>query len=198
VAGLRAGRFSGAAAGLLAGWLGMALAVLRVYAATPGAGNSPRIIIPALPALAILFAGGLGVLAPAWQRRIGFGLAALFTAVNLILITYYAGETTRLRGYAPAWAALRERPPGFVLTEKYWETLLFTHQPVTWFEDDRAFERSVMGDATIFARYTSQHPIRYVLLPRDGDLAAPDVRAYLDSRANREEYGEYLLYTLTR
>lgn len=39
---------------LLGSWLGLGLLITLVYAATPGAGNSPRIFLPALPPLALL------------------------------------------------------------------------------------------------------------------------------------------------
>jgi hypothetical protein len=182
---------------LLCAWLALGLVVLLVYAATPGAGNSPRVVIPALPALAVLVAAGFGQLAPAWRRRIGFYLVVLFTLINLVSIGYYALEGARLRSYAPVWAVLREQPRGFVLTEQYWPALLYTRQPVTWFEADPQFERAIMHDAANFRRYVELHPIRYVVLPATGErLAAADVRAYLAANARALPAGEYVVYAL--
>jgi len=181
---------------LLLAWLGLGLLICLAYAATPGAGNSPRIIIPALPPLAVLVALGFPRLGPAWRRRVGIFLAGLFLVVNLISVGYYWAEGQRLRSYGPAWAALRELPRGFVLTELYWPTLLYTRQPVTWFEGDQAFQRNIMHDAANFARYVAANPIRYVILPRAGDMASPDVRAYLAANAAATPAGDLIVYTL--
>ena len=195
-AGLRSQHMSGADVGMLIGWLGVGLIVLLFYAATPGAGNSPRVLIPALPALAILFAAGFGELPAAWRRRIGFYLAVIFMLINVITIVYDGASGSAIRSYMPAWDALRSRPQGFVLTEKYWETILFTRQKATWFEADKQFETNIMQNRDHFARYVMQHPIRYVLLPVDGSLASPEVRAYLDTNATRVDAGQIVVYEL--
>lgn len=181
---------------LLLSWLGLGLLVTLVYAATPGAGNSPRILIPALPPLAILTALGFQHFNAAWRRRAGLFVGGVFLAVNLFVIGYYAVEGAKLRSYQPAWAYLREQPQGFVLTDRYWATLLYTRQPVTWFENDPAFEEAIMQDAAAFERYVTQHPIQYVILPNEGELAAPEVRAYLDSTAQATPAGAHTVYTL--
>jgi len=195
-AGLRAQKLAQADAGMLLGWLAVGLLVLLVYAATPGAGNSPRVIIPALPALAILFAAGFGALSAAWRRRIGFYLVAIFLLINLVTIVFDSASGSAVRSYMPAWDVLRSRPQGYVLTEKYWQTILFTRQKATWFESDPQFEANIMHNRTNFARYIEQYPIRYVLLPHDGPLAAPEVRAYLDANATREDVGTMVIYQL--
>jgi hypothetical protein len=83
-----------------------------------------------------------------------------------------------------------------VLTDQYWATLLYTRQPVTWFENDPPFERAIMDDAEAFERYVTTHPIRYVILPNDGALAAPEVRAYLAATARATPAGAHTVYTL--
>jgi hypothetical protein len=195
VAGVRARALPSLTTFMLGVWSGLGLLVVLVYCATPGAGNSPRIFIPALPALAILFAAGLPHLPLAWRRRVGFYLAALFTLVNLVAIGYQTITIgVPLRAAAPAFAALRERAPGFVLTPRYWETILYARQPATWFEADAEFEHNVMGDAANFARYVAANPIRYVLLPTDNSPASPAVLAYLDAHARATPLGAWTLW----
>jgi len=205
--GLRARAVPPLAAMLLGSWLGLALLVALIYCATPGAGNSPRVFIPALPALALLFGAGFGQLGVAWRRRSGFFLAVLFALVNGLMIWYNTGMyAAPLRAAAPAFAELRGREQGFVLTPLYWETILFTRQPATWFEGDPLFQERVMADPPTLARYLAAHPIRYVLLPAAGvtmgrsptDPAPPAVRAYLDANAQRLDLGLYTLWVLKR
>ncbi len=195
-AGLRAQKLARADVGLLLGWLAIGFMVLLVYAATPGAGNSPRVIIPALPALAILFAAGFGELPAAWRRRIGFYLVVIFLVINLVTIVYDGASGSIVRHYMPAWDVLRGKPQGYVLTERYWETILFTRQKATWFEADKQFETNIMHNRANFAHYISQHPIRYVLLPRDGQLASTEVIAYLDANATRIDTGQMVVWEL--
>ncbi len=195
-AGLRARTLPALPALLLGTWIGLGFLITMVYAATPGAGNSPRIIIPALPALAILFGAGMPLLPPRLGRVIGLYLVALFIAVNLVVISY---ESTRygaqIRAAEPAFVALRTSERGFVLTPLYWETILYTNQKGTWFEADRTFQRNIMHNAANFAHYVESNPIRYVLLPNTGDdAAAPEVIAYLTSHARVIDSGELTLY----
>lgn len=181
----------------LGSWLGLALLVTLVYAATPGSGNSPRIFLPGLPPLALLFADGFFRLHLIWRRRIGFFLMMLFAIVNLVVIGYYAVHAARIRAYAPVWAALREQPRGFVLAEPYWETILYARQPTTWFESDPIFERNIMHNVDHFAAYVAAHPIRYVVLPAVGnELAAAEVYGYLNQHAEQQRAGAYIIYTL--
>jgi len=203
--GLRARVLPPLATVLLGTWLGLTLLVTLVYCATPGAGNSPRVFIPALPALALLFGAGFGQLDTAWRRRLGFFLAAIFATVNALVIWYNIGMyAAPLRAAAPAFAELRGREQGFVLTPLYWETILFTRQPATWFEGDPRFQERVMTDPPTLARYLAAHPIRYVLLPAAGvtmgrsptDPAPPAVRAYLDANAQRLDLGLYTLWVV--
>ncbi|NTV64431.1 MAG: glycosyl transferase, partial [Oscillochloris sp.] len=200
VLGLRARVLPSLSALLLWVWIGLGLLVTLVYAATPGAGNSPRVIIPALPALAVLFAAGMPLFAPRPRRLIAVYLIALFVAVNLVVINY---ETSRygaqIRAAAPAFAALRQADEGFVLTPLYWETILYTRRHATWFEADPTFRDNMMHDEANFARYVKAHPIRYVLLPDSGpDAASPEVVAYLSSHAQLIDSGELTLYVLSQ
>ncbi len=198
-ASVRSGRFPAGIPALLLTWLGLGIVVLLVYAATPGSGNSPRVVIPVLPPLALLFAAGITRLTIPWRRRIAFYLITLFTVINLVAIGYYAIQGARLRGYAPVWRVLREQPHGYVLTEAYWHAILYARQPATWFEFDETFQRNIMENADHFARYLDRHPIRYVVLPaRDDTLASPEVRAYLDQHATRIVAGEFVVYVVER
>ncbi|MGQ9549324.1 MAG: glycosyl transferase [Roseiflexus sp.] len=198
-AGARSRRFPAGMLALLLAWLGLGIVVLLVYAATPGSGNSPRVVIPALPPLVLLFAAGITRLTIPWRRRVAFYLIVLFTVINLVAIGYHAVEGARLRRYAPVWRVLREQPRGYVLTEAYWHTILYARQPATWFEFDETFQRNIMENADHFARYLDRHPIRYVVLPAHGDtLASPDVRAYLDRHAGRITAGEFVVYVVER
>ncbi|MCS6839936.1 MAG: glycosyl transferase [Roseiflexus sp.] len=190
-------RFPSNALALLLAWMGLGVVVLLVYAATPGSGNSPRVIIPALPPLALLVAAGFTRLPLPWKRRAAFYLVVLFTLINLVTIGYYAGEGARLRSYEPVWQVLRSQPRGYVLTEAYWPTILYARQPATWFEFDEVFRRNIMENVDHFVRYTSQHPIRYVVLPaHDDTLASPEVRAYLERHARRVEAGKFVVYVV--
>lgn len=205
VYGLRVGAVPRFSAVVLGAWLGLGLLVVLVYCATPGAGNSPRIFMPALPPLALLFAAGFVRLSLAWRRRIGFYLVALLLIVNAAVLWYQeTAYAAPLRAAAPAFAELRRREPGFVLTPLYWETILYTRQPATWFEADDRFRDNIMGDATQFARYIAANPIHYVLLPnaRRGpgptDPADPGVRAYLDAHAERLDAGAWTLWALAK
>ncbi|MFQ3663759.1 MAG: glycosyl transferase [Chloroflexaceae bacterium] len=203
--GLRAGALPRLTAMALGIWLGLGFLVVLIYCATPGAGNSPRIFIPALPSLALLFGAGFTRLPRAWQRRAGLYLGVLFLTINAYVIWYQAAAYgAPIRAAAPAFHELRQREQGFVLTPIYWETILYTRQRATWFEADDVFRDTIMGDAGHFAHYVEQHPIRYVLLPNSTtgpgprNPAAPAVRAYLDARAERIDTGAWTLWVLPR
>jgi hypothetical protein len=195
---IRQRQFDPVALALLGGWLGGGLLILLVYAAADGAGNSPRIIIPSLPAVAILFAGGITLLAQAWQRRIGFLLLALFTGVNLMLIGLYADQTAQRQYYTQAWNALRERPHGFVLTSFYWETLLFSNQPITWFWTNEELQRSALGSADGMQAYVQRTPIRYVLVRAGDEAFSAEALRGLEQLATREQFGDVVLYTIPK
>ena len=180
----------------LGSWLLLGCIVLLVYAATPGAGNSPRVLIPALPPLAILFAGGFGALAAQWRRRIGFYLIVLFALIGLVVTVYNAASGADMRSRSQLWQELRAQPQGYVLTDKYWETILFTRQKATWFEGDELFQHNIMHNSSNFEQYVRSNPIRYVVLPVQGDLASAEVRAYLEQHARRIQAGNFLLYVL--
>ena len=199
VAGIRGRAMPAMPTMLLGAWIGLGILITLVYAATPRAGNSPRVIIPALPALAVLFAAGLFRLPPRVRHVLSVYLIALFTVVNIIVIGY---ESVRfgvpIRAAEPAFAALRETERGFVLTPLYWETLLYTRQPATWFEGDPDFEHNIMHNMTNFKVYIESNPIRYVLIPRTGDITSPEVRAYLARHARAIDSGEMTLYVITK
>lgn len=201
--GLRQGVVPHLMAVVLGAWLGWGLIVILVYCATPEAGNSPRIFIPSLPPLALLFGAGFCRLPIAWRRRVGFYLGVLFLTINAMVIWYMTVTYGMpLRAAGAAFAELRQRERGFVLTPLTWETILYTRQRATWFEADDAFREAIMGDAVAFVRYVEAHPIRYVLLPAASPgrapLAAPEVLAYLDSHGERIDAGAWVLWVLDR
>lgn len=183
----------------LGSWLGLGLLVTLLYCATPGAGNSPRIFIPALPPLAIFFAAGWPRLNKIWRRRLGALLITLFLTVNAIVIGYQTlAYGIPIRAAMPAWERLRTAERGFVLTPLYWETILYSGQPATWFEADEVFEKNIMQNGANFARYVEANPIHYVLLP-DADPKrpiAPEVQVYLAEHARAEDFGAFTLYVL--
>jgi hypothetical protein len=180
----------------LMSWLLLGCTVGLVYAATPGAGNSPRIIIPSLPPMAMVFALGILQMRKDWRRRISFYLISLFTVINLVLIGYYTYQGATIRAYSQAWAYLREQPQGLVLAEEYWPTVLYTRQPTTWFEFDEAFQKNILHNQSNFTNYVTKHSIRYIIVPVEGDLVSADVKAYLDNAAAGVQKGTYMVYTL--
>jgi hypothetical protein len=172
VRGVCSPKLSSEARLMFVSWFALGLVGLLVYMATPSAGNSPRVILPALPALALLVGEGWARLPKQWARRAAFYLVILFTVINSF-ITYYDMEYANyLQTFPRVWQVLREQPRGFVLTPGYWSTLIQTRQPITWFETDREFERNILHNRANFVRYTSQHAIRYVVVPRAGTAAA--------------------------
>lgn len=198
--GLRSPRLIGEVRVILIGWIGFGVFTLLSYMATAYMDNSPRAIIPALPAVALAAAEGWRRLPPAWARRCGFFLIALFLTVNSI-ITYYDSKQARYyETFNSVWQVLREQPRGIVMTSSYWMTMWQTRQPVTWFEHDRRFERNILHQRAHFERYVTANHIRYVVVPRAGtpaattsqfiqvdtsDLYGADVLAYLGTTARR-------------
>jgi hypothetical protein len=157
---------------ILASWVVFGIVALVGYMATPGMDNSPRALLPSVPALALLFAEGWNRLPRAWARRAAFYLATLFLVVN-VCVTYYSWEFVRYtHTFDGVWQVLREQPRGWVLTNMVWSTIWETRQPTTWFESDPQFQANILHDRANFVRYTSQHAIRYVIVPRTGTDAA--------------------------
>jgi hypothetical protein len=81
--------------------------------------------------------------------------------------------------YMPVWAALRDQPRGFVLTNDFWNAALYSRQPVTWFDMDAAFQHNILQNVDHFRSYIAATPIRYIVLPHD-QVALP---AYMLSPA---------------
>ncbi len=167
-----------------------------MYAGTPGAGNSPRIIIPSLPPLAILAAGGLEKLALRWRLRLQLYLLGLFVATSVLITVYQYQKGRELDGDRAALRWLHDQPRGLVLAEHFWTTILYARQPATWFEFDEVFERNIMRDAANFERYVTQNKIRYVILPPGDQLAAPAVRSLLEQQAQPHLLGTLTVYQL--
>ncbi|RRR69781.1 MAG: glycosyl transferase [Candidatus Viridilinea halotolerans] len=199
IMGLRAHVLPPLAALLLVTWACLGLLVTLVYCATPGSGNSPRVFIPALPAVAILFAAGFRAISEVWQRRIRFYIFVLFLAINIASIGYHFVDTgLPLRAAEPAFEELRQRERGFVLTPNYWHAILYTRQQATWFEFDPAFEQNIMQNVDHFSRYVSANPIRYVLLPNTNTPASAEVLAYLNAHSAVYPKGAWTLWILQR
>jgi hypothetical protein len=208
---------------LLGVWLGLGTVVLLVYSAMPGASNNPRVLIPVLPALCLLAARGL-LRIGGRPRVYGVTLLlALFLAIGAQSVVFQTIQARVASRAMPAWEVLRGEPRGAVLTEHYWHAALYARQPATWFEHDPAFERAIMHDAANFRRYLAAHPIRYVVLPRvddgmralraepltrlyerlpigrelgwrEGPVAAPEVRAYLEQQFRRRDAGDHVIF----
>jgi hypothetical protein len=172
VRGLRSPRLAAEDRVILASWVVFGIVALIGYMATPYMDNSPRALLPSIPALALLFAEGWSQLSRAWARRAAFYLAALFLVVN-IFVTYYGWEFVQFTNtFDGVWQVLREQPRGWVLTNMVWPTVWETRQPTTWFEGDTQFEANITHNRANFARYTAAHDIRYVIVPRAGTDAA--------------------------
>jgi hypothetical protein len=170
--GLRSPRLGAQERVIFVSWIALGVVALLIYMATPYLDNSPRVLLPSLPAVALLVAEGWRRLAHQWARRIAFYLIALFVVVNSCII-YYDTESMRYtQTFTELWQVLREQPRGFTLTPAYWPTLWQTRQPVTWFDGDRQFEANILHNRANFVRYTTEHPIRYIVVPRAGTAAA--------------------------
>ncbi|HWQ12455.1 MAG TPA: hypothetical protein VNL77_06635 [Roseiflexaceae bacterium] len=208
---------------LLAVWVALGMLTSCVFAAMPDVSNNPRIFIPALPALFVLVADGLLRLRPTWRAAAAGLLIVFFLVVNGAGVLYQMVQARAVSATMPVWQVLRDEPRGFVLTEHYWLAALYARQPATWFEGDPVFERNIMDDLANFRRYLGEHPIRYVVLPREDDgmqrlradslarlyerlpigrdlgwrtspTASAEVRAYLEATFPRREVGEYVIY----
>lgn len=164
--GLRSPRLTADQRVVLGAWIGWGLLVLLVYMATPGASNSPRVLIPSLPAVALLVVEGWRQLPRQWGRRVGLYVGALFLVTSLFVVYFQFTYAPYMRAHAGLWGWLREQPQGFVLTANPWLTLWKTGQPVVWFEGDTAFQANILHNRTNFARYVTQNPIQYVPVPR--------------------------------
>lgn len=198
--GLRSPRLAAEQRLVFGAWIVLGLGTLAVYTATPSASNSPRVVLPVMPALALLAGEGWSHLPRRWSNRTAVYLIGLFCVINLF-ISYYASETVRYdRTFTDVWSVLRQQPRGFVMTSHYWPTLVQTRQPVTWFESDRQFQRNILQNRDHFVAYVTRHPIRYIVVPRAGtaaaisypyiqvettDLFSPEVLDYLDQNAQR-------------
>jgi hypothetical protein len=210
--GLRSPHLRGEERVILVSWIALGVAALLIYMATPYLDNSPRVLLPSLPAVALLAAEGWRRLARQWARRIAFYLVALFVVINAFIIYYDFEHMRYTRTFTQLWQVLREQPRGFTLTPNYWPTLWQTRQPVTWFDGDREFEANILHNRANFVRYTTAHPIRYVVVPRAGtdaavskpliqvetaDLYSDDVLQYLQQHARRIPVAPYYdLYVL--
>lgn len=208
-------------------WLALGSLVLLVYIATPGASNNPRVVIPALPACFLLVAAGLFRLAPRIRVLPLVFLLVIFVLVDGAGILFQIINARRDAALTPIWQELRDQPRGFVLTEDYWRAVLYSRQPVTWFEGDRPFQDAILQNVANFRAYLDNTPIRYIVLPAEPqaadrslnalvafydrlpigrkldeppspDWTSPDVRAYLDTTFAHRTIRDYVLYTVDR
>jgi hypothetical protein len=153
----------------LAAWFALGCLVLLVYIAMPSASNNPRVLIPALPALCLLTAMGLERIGPRLGRPLATCLLVVFVLADIAGVLYQIIQGQTIVSERPLYAALRQQPKGYVLTERYWNVALYADQPVTWFgsaEMDDTYQRTVMGNLKNFQAYIAANPIRYVVLPR--------------------------------
>jgi hypothetical protein len=172
VLGLRSPRLTGEQRLILGSWVGLGLFVLLVYMFTPGAGNTPRVILPSLPAVALLAVEGWQRLPRPWVRRVALYMGTLLIITSAFVAYFIVLHRPFLEAHQDLWQFLREQPRGFVLVAEPWSTLWHTGQPVTWFEGDIQFQENILHNREHFARYTEQHPIRYVPVPRPQGVAA--------------------------
>jgi hypothetical protein len=172
VSGLRSPRLNGEQRLILGSWVVLGVFVLLVYMMTPGAGNTPRVILPSLPAVALLAVEGWQRLPRPWKRRVGFYMGALLITTSAFVAYFIVAHRPFLEAHRDVWQFLREQPPGFVLVLEPWSTLWHTGQPVTWFEGDSQFQQNILHDRENFINYTQEHPIRYVPVPRPPGVAA--------------------------
>ncbi|GIV96214.1 MAG: hypothetical protein KatS3mg057_0871 [Herpetosiphonaceae bacterium] len=211
---------------LLAVWLALGWVVLLVYSATPGASNNPRVVIPALPPLALLVADGLTLLQHRWRLYLLCSVLTLFLLMNGAGVLYQLVLAQHYNASKPVWETLHHKPRGVIMTEHYWHAALYARQPVTWFEKDPVLQRNMLHNLEHFKRYISDHPIRYIVLPRNhqtskekaeivriyeaipigrmiheirrdaSHLTSPEVRLYLETRFSSQEIGDFIVFTL--
>jgi 4-amino-4-deoxy-L-arabinose transferase-like glycosyltransferase len=199
VRGLRSARLTTEQRVILASWAGLGLFVLLVYMFTPGASNTPRVLLPAWPALALLAVEGWQQFPARWRRRVFLYMGALCVVTSMAVVYFVFSHRPFQTVHADLWQELREQPQGWVVIYEPWQTLLHTRQPVTWFESDRQFQHNILHNRANFARYTEQNAIRYIPVPRQAaidvlsrspfhvipahGLYSADVVHYLEDRA---------------
>jgi len=69
--------------------------------------------------------------------------------VNGIGVVYQVLQARVTSAAMPVWSALRDAPPGVILTDQYWQAALYTHQPVTWFESCWRYLVAFLPSATV-------------------------------------------------
>jgi hypothetical protein len=178
VPGLRSPRLDSEKRLILGSWVGLGLFVLLVYMLTPGAGNTPRVIMPSLPAVALLAVEGWQRLPRLWLRRVALYMSVLLIITSAFVAYFIMAHRPFLEAHRDVWQFLREQPRGFVLIAEPWVTLWHTRQPVTWFEGDIEFQENILHNREHFIHYTTQHPIRYVPVPRPQGVAAIERSAF--------------------
>lgn len=204
--GLQSPRLTGDQRVVLGAWIGGGMVVLLVYMATPGASNSPRVIIPSLPAVALLVVEGWQHLPRVWMRRVGMYLGALFLVTSSLVVYFISLYVPNMQAQAALWETMRGQPQGFVLTPDPWLMVWEARQPATWFEGDEQFQEHILHSRANFERYVTQNPIRYVVVPRAAlapviahapfvvkveDLYGADVLSYLVEHAERIDVPPY-------
>jgi hypothetical protein len=205
----------------------LGIVILIVYASMPGASDNPRIAIPVLPMVMLLVAQGIATARRLLMLYAALVLIPLYLFGNISGGLYQLVESRADRDLKPAWAVLRNSPPGLVLTEHYWEATLYGRQPATWFQHDPEFQHAILHDTAAFKQYLQDAPIRYIVLPQaasdyaalanepisllynqlnyrrafpfeDQTLVDPSVRAHLEATYAKQTVGRYLIYTVPR
>lgn len=212
---------------MLAIWLVLGCVVVLVYTAMPGASNNPRVIIPALPAFCLLVADGFDRMRARISRlAIGYVLI-LFVLIDGVGVWYQLLQARAADYNMPVWAALRDQPRGFVLTDDFWNATLYSRQPVTWFDMDTTFQSNILQNVDHFRNYLAATPIRYIVLPHDQHAIpaymqspaaqaydrlpigralgwelpappAPEVRAFLEQHYPKQSVGDTDIFVLDR
>jgi hypothetical protein len=168
---------------VLVSWLVLGCVVVLVYSAMPGASNNPRVVIPALPAFCLLVADGFDKMRARFSRFIISYALILFVLIDIVGVWYQVLQARAADHYMPVWAALRDQPRGFVLTNDFWNAALYSRQPVTWFDMDTAFQHNMLQNVDHFRSYIAVTPIRYIVLPQEQDappayMLSPAAQAY--------------------
>ncbi|MBC8075274.1 MAG: hypothetical protein H7Y32_04295, partial [Chloroflexales bacterium] len=191
---------------------GCGLLVLLRFLGAFNALDNPRVLMPSLPALAVLAGGGWASVQARWRWSFGGAVVALLLLGNANLSAAQREYYVYHRSLQPVWEQLRAQPHGFVLApDEYWNTLWQGGQPVTAFEGDPTFQRNILHNADNFRRYTRANQIRYAIVPKPEtparvagplngiDIAGmygPDVLRYLDTSATAIDAGWYWVYIL--
>ena len=178
-------------------WILIVTFVVLVYLATPTASNNPRGIINALPALWILSANGLLKLRLRIRQFLLSYLVAIFLLSNTAGIIYQIVRADIDNHTTLLWETMRDEPKGYVLTEYYWDCILYARQPATWFFNDPQFRDNILLNIDNFISYLTNNPIKYIILPIDAKALGEEIRdSYLIHLYQRLPFGRVLPFEI--